>query len=182
MKIFLRILACLLISSTTFCQTDVQADVPPRPPGNQPEYVIQLMITSGSLEGRESKLINGLGDAAAVAVTKVIAGKNLDAQKTDMILVILTGAFSDPGGVRIVADRQPRAAVFVLRYLDLCTADPELKKRIADTRHYIEGQYFKFTQGSSTRKWEDRRTFPDRQRLERMEGKMNLRYENPYHG
>lgn len=148
MKILLGILACLLVSSTAFCQTDVS----PNPLGNEPEYVIQLMITSGSLEGRESKLINGLGDAAAVTVTKVIAGKNLDAQKTDMILVILTGAFSDPGGVRIVADRQPRAAVFVLRYLDLCTADPGLKKRIADTRHYIEVQYFKFTQGSSTRK------------------------------
>jgi len=59
---------------------------------SSPEQVIRRMIESGSLEGHDRKVIGGMGDAAAVTVTKVLAGRNLSANDIDSVLVILNSS------------------------------------------------------------------------------------------
>jgi len=129
------ILALLLFSGMTFCQTMAG-----------PEQVISRMIDTGTLEGHDTKVLGGMGDAAAVTVTKVLAGRSLSTDKIDMVLIVLSRSFGDPRGVAAVPDRKPRTALFVLAYLDSSTKDPELKKRIAHTRKYVQDQYEKSKQ------------------------------------
>ena len=118
---------------------------------SSPEQVIRRMIESGSLEGHDRKVIGGMGDAAAVTVTKVLAGRNLSANDIDSVLVILNSSFADLRFVEVVSDREPRTALFVLHSLDSSTKDPELKKRIADTKKYVQEQHAKSMQDSPKR-------------------------------
>ena len=118
---------------------------------SSPEQVIRRMIESGSFEGHDRKVIGGMGDAAAVTVTKVLAGRNLSANDIDSVLVILNSSFADLRFVEVVSDREPRTALFVLHSLDSSTKDPELKKRIADTKKYVQEQHAKSMQDSPKR-------------------------------
>ncbi len=93
--------------------------------------------------GHDSKVLGGMGDAAAVTVTKVVAGRKLTTSEMDMVLIVLDGAFGDPRGVQVGSDREPRTALFVLEYLDCSTKDPALKRRIADARKYVQDHYAK---------------------------------------
>jgi hypothetical protein len=102
-----------------------------------PEQVIARIIDSGG-EGHDQKVIGWLGDAAAVIVTKHLSQRHLSQADIDMTLIVLIGAFADLSFVRSEADRQPRTALLVLRYLELSTDDPKLKTRIADAKKYIE--------------------------------------------
>jgi hypothetical protein len=113
------------------------------------EQVVQQVIELREIEGQMQKTIANMGDAAAVAVTRTLAGTNPSPDDMNMVLVILTTSFGDPNGVKVVSDRQPRTALLVLQYLDLCAKSSDLKKRIADTRIYIQGQYAKYLQQSS---------------------------------
>lgn len=108
-----------------------------------PEEMIKSAIESGTFEGGMQKQISKMGDAAAVVITKVFAGRDLTKLEIDMALVILTSSFAGPGSVKIEADRQPRTAFLLLRYLDCSTNDPALKKDIAHTKQYISEQYRK---------------------------------------
>jgi hypothetical protein len=111
--------------------------------GSDPEQVIRRMITTGALEGHDSKVIGPMGDATAVIVTKVLAGKELGSGDIDRVLWILGQAFADPNMVHNVSDREPRTAFLLLRYFEASTGDPELKGRVAATRKYIEDHYAK---------------------------------------
>lgn len=82
-----------------------------------------------------------MGDAAAVAITKVVADKDLDADLVNRIILVITMAFAAPEIVDVQSDRQPRTILFLLRYLDSSTKDPELKKKVVDTRTYVLEQY-----------------------------------------
>jgi hypothetical protein len=99
-----------------------------------PQEAIGRIITVGLLEGRDQKVIAGMGDAAAVIVTKVIGDRKLTPSQIDSVLVILNSAFS---GTEPVTEREPRTALFVLQFLELSTKDAQLTKRVADSRHYI---------------------------------------------
>ncbi len=79
-----------------------------------------------------------MGDAAAVVVTKHLAGRKLSEAEIDGALVVLTGAFADPTFVKDEADRQRRTTLLLLRYFDLSTDDAKLKARIAEAKKYIE--------------------------------------------
>jgi hypothetical protein len=111
---------------------------------NTPEETIRRIIDSGLFEGHDQKLIGGLGDAAAVAVTKEVADSKLTPNQIDSILLILNSAFADIGADQ---NREPRTALFVLRDLELLTGDAALRKRIEATRMYILGQVAKSKQG-----------------------------------
>ncbi len=112
------------------------------------EEMIRRIIDKGVFEGQMQKHIGRMGDAAAVTVTKVFAGKNLTSNEIDNTLIVLTASFADPRGVEDVSDRQPRTTLFVLRDLESSTRDPELRKRIADIRKYVQEQSAKITQDS----------------------------------
>jgi hypothetical protein len=80
------------------------------------------------------KDLNRLGDASSVALTKVLRDKDLNAADVDHILAVITMSFAAPKLIQVDSDRQPRTALFVLKYLDSLTVDPKLRKRIADAR------------------------------------------------
>lgn len=109
--------------------------------GNDPEYIIRRMIDTSFFEGHDQKVIGRLGDAGAVLVTKVLAGRDLTTRAIDNALMVIVDSFTDPSFVETVGDRQPRTALLVLRYLDLSTRDAALKKGIADTGRYVQDRY-----------------------------------------
>jgi hypothetical protein len=112
------------------------------------EHVIARMINSATLEGHDSKIIGPMGDAAAVVLTKVLAGKELRGQDIDGGLWILGQAFGDPSMVKNVPDRRPRSTFLLLRYFSISTNDPDLKKRIEEARKYVEDRYSRTVQQS----------------------------------
>jgi len=105
-----------------------------------PEEAIGRIVNSGLLEGHDQKAIGGIGDAAAVIVTKVIGETKLSASQVDNILIVLDTAF---GGVVSGPDREPRTTLFVLRYLELSTSDSKVRLRIALTKQYIQEEVAK---------------------------------------
>src|ERR1700704_208883 len=107
------------------------------------EHIIRKNIDQGMLEGHDTKVIAGIGDPAAVVITKVLAGRDLTTQQIDITLVVLNEAF---GSIEYGPDAEPRTALFVLRALDLSTNDPQLRGRIAQTRKYIQDEFSKSTQ------------------------------------
>lgn len=113
---------------------------------NDPEQVIRRMIDSGFFEGHDEKVIGRLGDAGAVLVTKILADRNLTSNVIDNALTVIGESFADPSFVSTAADREPRAALFVFKCLDSSTNDPALKKRIAETKEYVQQRYAKFVQ------------------------------------
>ena len=106
--------------------------------GGDPERIIRRIVDGGISEGHDQKVIGPLGDASAVLITKILSDRNLTSQTIDNVLVVLEGSFADPTFVEITSDREPRTALLLLRYLDISTSDIGLKRRIADTRKYIE--------------------------------------------
>jgi hypothetical protein len=132
MRRLIVLLASIMLASSAYCQTV-----------SSPQAVIERMINTGDYEGHDDKVVGPMGDAAAVVVTKVLAGKNLSTRQIDSVLLILTSAFADPGAVAVESDRQPRTASLILRYLDLSTQDRQLKDRIMQTRRTIEERYAK---------------------------------------
>jgi hypothetical protein len=125
---------CLALCASVRCQQTAT-----------PEEAIGRIINSGLLEGHDQKAIGGIGDAAAVLVTKVIGGSELSPRQIENILVVLNLAF---GGVGTDVDREPRTALFVLRHLELSTSDSQLKSKIARTRNYIQEEVDKSKQRS----------------------------------
>ena len=104
-----------------------------------PEHVIRRIMETGTIEGVDYKMIGELGDATAVAVTRVIAGRNVSKIEAGNVLIILKRAFADPRTVPIKSDREPRTTLFVLSWLE-SRADSELKVRILETRKYVQDQ------------------------------------------
>ena len=132
MKSSLLIIIPLAFSGAANCQT---ASNP------SPEQVIRKIIFSGMSEGWDNRVIGPMGDAAAVTVTRVVAGRKLTTSEMDGVLVVLGMAYGDPSMVEVAADRKPRTALFVLEYLDCSTQDAALKKRISDERKYVQDRY-----------------------------------------
>ena len=118
--------------------------------GNNAEVVIKRMIDSGTLEGHDSKVIGPMGDAAVV-LTKVLGGRTINANQIDSSLLILNMAFGDPNAVEIPSDRKPRTALFILQLFDYSTQDESLRRRIAETREYIQARYTQATISSSSK-------------------------------
>ena len=113
------------------------------------EDAIRAILETGATDGHYIKEISPMGDAAAVAVTRVLAGKTLTTTVIDNVLVILGYAFADPRMVKNVPDRQPRTALFVLQSLASSASDPDVEKRIAQRKQYVMERYEKSMQGSS---------------------------------
>jgi len=107
------------------------------------EHIIRRNIDQGMFDGHDTKVIGGIGDPAAVVITKVLAGRDLTTQQIDIALLVLNQAF---GSIEYGPDAEPRTALFVLRALDLSTNDPQLRGRIAQTRKYIQDEFSKSTQ------------------------------------
>jgi len=75
------------------------------------------------------KQLRRLGDATAVALTKVIGGRVLDHHDVAPVLLMLDLSFSDLRFVEAAPDREPRTTLVLLNYLDLVTNDATLERR-----------------------------------------------------
>jgi hypothetical protein len=126
MRVSIALLFTLLLSAISWGQVAAGA-----------EEAITRIINYGLLEGHDQKVIGGMGDAAAVIVTKVVRDRKLTTSQVDSILIILNSAF---GGLQAGAEREPKTALFVLHSLESATQDLELLQRIDKTKRYIQSQ------------------------------------------
>jgi hypothetical protein len=123
----IAVCACILLFQAASGQT----------PGRTLRQSIEGILSSGIWEGQAVKQLRRAGDAAAVAITKIISDKNLSNHEIETVLDMLDASFSDPTWVEVVPDREPRTALLVLRYLDCSTQDVALKRKVAETRKHI---------------------------------------------
>ena len=63
-------------------------------------------------------LVEPMGDAAAVAITRVLAGKRPQSDTVDRVFLIIEFSFDSPEAIVNQADRKPKTALFVLASLD----------------------------------------------------------------
>jgi hypothetical protein len=107
------------------------------------------LMTSRAITGFEIKAISRTGDAAGAALTRYVAGMVLDAAKIDRLLWIVHGSFGSPAWVEHVADRDPKATLPLLDYLDTQTRDAAVRKKIADERAFVLEQVAKLKVGTT---------------------------------
>jgi hypothetical protein len=107
-------------------------------------------IAQGTYKSTDQKELGWLGDASAVALTKIIGGRALDGADIRSILMVVTMSYAAPSVVAAQSDREPRTTLFLLRSLDLSTADPALKRQIAATRVYVTDQYARYLKEPKT--------------------------------
>ena len=105
------------------------------------EKAIQILMSrssEGAYTSWDQKELGKLGDAGAVALTKVVGEKDLNPNEIRQALLTLMLSFDAPRMIAIEADRTPRTALFVLKHLDHLTSDPDLKNRISEERVRLE--------------------------------------------
>jgi hypothetical protein len=102
-----------------------------------------LAHASEGYTSTDVKELGWLGDASAVALTKIIGGRTPDARDIESMMLIVTLSYGAPGIVKIDSDREPRTTLFLLHYLDLATSDARVRERIASTQTYVRDQYAK---------------------------------------
>lgn len=86
-----------------------------------PEDVVKAALNSKSsviYSGVMREQLMPMGDAAAVAVTRVLSGARPQADTVDRVLLAIDFSFESPEAIANPADRQPRTALFVLASLD----------------------------------------------------------------
>src|SRR5258708_34689783 len=132
MKTLFAMFFALLAPTSALCQERGPA-----------EEAIERIINTGFLEGHDQKAIGGLGDNAAVIVTQVVGERKLSAPQIERVLLVLKSAFGD---ISATPDREPKTTLFVLQILDLSTKDLGLRKKIAETRPYIQESFAKSKQ------------------------------------
>jgi hypothetical protein len=97
-------------------------------------------LSNGYYEGFAVGPVNWLGDAASVALTKILADHKPSPKNIENMLVVLREAFGRPSIVVIESDRQPRTALFILQYFDSITMSVGLKKKITDAKRFVVEQ------------------------------------------
>jgi hypothetical protein len=112
----------------------------PQNVGNDPEHTVSRMLSCGCLEGHDDKVLDGLGDASAVILTKVLAGRQPSTSEIDTALLILRMSFGNPKAVQVPYDREPRTTLFVLWSFESYARDSASRKQVEDTRQYILDQ------------------------------------------
>jgi hypothetical protein len=127
MRIPAAVCVCVALSNAALAQE------PPR----TLEQTIDTAVFGCCLEGWGVKQMRRAGDSAAVALTRVLTDRELSSNQIDTAAYILESAFSEPRLIEKAPDREPKTALFVLRYLDHSTLDTVLKGKIAEARTHI---------------------------------------------
>ncbi|HEV2492757.1 MAG TPA: hypothetical protein VG204_06750 [Terriglobia bacterium] len=92
-----------------------------------------LILIESPMEGP----LNRGGDAAAVAITKVVGARDISSDGITRILLLIHMSFEAPRIIENPSDRQPRTTLFILKYLSTLPASPELKKKIVETEQFV---------------------------------------------
>ena len=116
--------------------------------GNVYESVTHLM-TSGTITGVEIKALSRTGDPTTAALTRYITGSKLDAPGIERAMMIVHTSFGSPAWVEHVADREPKATLPLLDYLETQTRDAAVRKKIADERVFVLEQVAKLKVGTT---------------------------------
>lgn len=95
----------------------------------------------GTYTSTSQKELGRLGDASAVALTKIVRERALTESDIEAMLLIINLSYSDAHIVNVDSDRQPRTTLLLLRYLASATGDAKLKKKIEGTQSYVTEKY-----------------------------------------
>jgi hypothetical protein len=109
-SILLTILPSVLLGQTE--QPDIEGQV---------QNAWRHLSQEGLYTSSDAKCLGRLGDASAVALTKIIGGKALDERDIEAALEMIQLSYDGPRLASNDLDRQPRTTFFVLRYLHLAT-------------------------------------------------------------
>ncbi len=97
------------------------------------EHIVNTIMSrsaDGTYTSWDEKDLNKLGDAAAVALTKVIGGKALSPSEIRQALLVISLSFDAPRLIATDSNKSPRSALFVLQYLKHLPLDPGLTEKI----------------------------------------------------
>ena len=132
-----RLLACVCIAASSLSPSVSLAQT-------YPEETVQIALKQaeqGGYTGVTEKRLGRLGDASAVALTKLLADKPIADAGIPPILLVVKLSYSFPEGVEDAAERQPRTTLYLLRSLSQATKDPKLVSSIDETAAYVKSQY-----------------------------------------
>jgi hypothetical protein len=93
-----------------------------------------------------ARSLGRLGDASAVALTKLLADKPITDTDIPHILVVVRLSCGSPEAVEEATDRRPRTTLYLLRSLSQATKDPKILGSIEETEVYIKNQYAAYIQ------------------------------------
>jgi hypothetical protein len=106
-----------------------------------PEHVVKAALNPKSsviYSGIMRKQLMPMGDAAAVAVTRVLAGERPQADAVDRVLLIIEFSFDSPEAIANQADQQPKTALFVLASLDQQHLSVEQRNHLVQLRKKLK--------------------------------------------
>ncbi len=106
-----------------------------------PEHVVKAALNPRSeviYSGIMRKQLMPMGDAAAVAITRVLAGKRLQPDTVDRVMLVIEFSFDSPEAIVNQADQTPKTALFVLTSFDQQTLSTEQRKRLSQLRTKLE--------------------------------------------
>jgi hypothetical protein len=84
------------------------------------------------------KQLMAMGDAASVAITRILAGELPQTDTVDRMLLVIEFSFDSPEAIVNPDDQKPRTALFVLASLDQQKLGTEQKKRLRHLRTMLE--------------------------------------------
>jgi hypothetical protein len=96
------------------------------------------------------KWLPRFGDAAAVALTKLLADKPITGEDIPAILTVVRDSYNAPVSIEDAADREPRTTLFILRSLSHMTGDPNTVQKIEDTTAFVKAQYSAYIKAHPT--------------------------------
>ena len=110
-------------------------------PVDSNEILLRRYLVEGipvSADGSVPNILRRMGDGAAKSIFRVIGTNPPDATEISNALFIVRQAFSRPSVIYRNWNREPRATLFLLKYLDSCTSDEEIKTKISDVRKFVQ--------------------------------------------
>jgi hypothetical protein len=106
-----------------------------------PDHVVKAALDPKSeviYTGIMRKQLMRMGDAAAVAITRVLAGKRPQPDTVDRVLLVIEFSFDSPEAIVNQTDQKPKTALFVLASLDQQALSVEQKKHLSELRMKLE--------------------------------------------
>ena len=111
------------------------------------ETTVQITMKEVEHEGVSGvmeKSLSRLGDASAVAITKLLADRPLADTDFRSILLVVRLSYDSPLSVEDAAEREPRTTLYLLHSLSQATKDPRILTSIEKTTAYVKSQYAAF--------------------------------------
>ena len=133
MKRLLVVVMVLGAGQLGFCQGD-----------SQDPYAEKLVTSFVSLPGTpilysmQEKAVNRLGDRAAIGLIRYLGAEAPSTSKqVERILGVIKMAYAAPAAITSDADRQPKATLLLLAYLNYSPVSNKMRIDLEQTRTYV---------------------------------------------